>query len=276
MTKIRGVKFFAPISIIIIYLACTNIQTGQTTQRFYDNINGNLRTYGDLTITTPTSFSFSAMGDTHIGSSGGALMARALQMSKNDGDSFAVIAGDDSNTGIESELLTFLSQISDSGLTAFPAIGNHDIFFGGWANYKRIIGRSIYSLNAGNTHFIFLDTANGAFGEDQLHWLTDDLNRNTLPNKVVIMHFPIYIGEFSSLYKISSDEEATIFKNIMHKFGVNLVISGHYHGYGEKFIGGTRYIVTGACNNILDIGNRSGYVKVTVSGTDLSIRQIEL
>jgi predicted phosphodiesterase len=268
---------FALTFLVAFYLACANMQLDQTRQRFNDNMNGTLSGFPDFSPASPTNFSFSAMGDTHIGSpSGGNVMARALQLSKNDGDSFVLLAGDNTNTGFESEILAFQTQITNSGLRAYPAIGNHDIFFGGWGNYKRLIGRSIYSFNAGNVHFIVLDTANGTFGEDQFNWLRADLVSNTRPLKIVMTHFPIYMGEFSSLYKLSSDEEATVFKDVMNEFGVNLVIGGHYHGYGDKTLGATRYLVTGACNNILDIGNRAMYIKVTINGTTITTRQIDL
>src|SRR4051812_41334396 len=88
--------------LVFLYPACTNLQIGQTAQRFYDNMHGGLRSFNNITPTpSTTQFSFSAMADTHIGSDGGNLFQVALTKSKNDGDSFAVVAGDDSNTGAE-------------------------------------------------------------------------------------------------------------------------------------------------------------------------------
>ena len=258
-------KFLILIGLSLGYLACTNLHLNQTQSRFYDNMNGGLKSFADATVQSATSFSFAAMGDPHIGSTGGNIFTKALATAQADGDSFAVIAGDDSNTGQSSELQTFNSQAASVGLPIYPAIGNHDIFFDGWTNYKSLIGRSIYSFNAGIVHLVMLDTANGTFGVEQLNWLRDDLNRNSLPIKVVVMHYPVYVGEFSSIYKLSSDEEATVFKNIMHQYGVQLVISGHYHGSADTTIGGTRYLVTGTCNTITDPGQHSHYVKVMVT-----------
>jgi 3',5'-cyclic AMP phosphodiesterase CpdA len=235
-------------------------------------MNGSLKGFTNPTLVSNTAFSFSAMGDTHIGSSGGNLFSKALLQSLADGDSFAVTIGDNSNTGFSTELQTFNSQAAAVGLPVYPAIGNHDIFFGGWANYKTIIGRSIYSFSAGIVHIVMLDTANGTFGIEQLNWLKDDLSHNSLPLKVVIMHYPVYVNQFSSIYKLSSDEEATIFKNIMHQFGVQLVISGHYHGSADANLGDTRYLVTGGCNTITDPGQHSHYVKVIVQNGQLVTR----
>jgi len=270
------VVIFTTLVCLSLYAACTNIQLNQTQQRYWDNMNLPLRGYNGISPANPSVFSFSALGDTHIGSSGGNQLVHALQVSQADGDAFAIVAGDDSNTGQESELNTFESQIASVGMTVYPAIGNHDIFFGGWDHYKAIIGRSIYSFDAGVVHFTFLDTANGTFGEQQLEWLKLDLSTTAQTLKIVVFHFPIVKGEFSTIYKIASDEEATIFKSIMRQYGVQLVISGHYHGYGDSTIGGTRYIVSGACNNILEIGGTPEYVKVSINGSSITTREVGL
>jgi predicted phosphodiesterase len=264
------------LSFLVYGISCTNFKVNQTPDRFYDNMSGGLRGFRDPPVANAASFSFAALGDTHIGSPAGNLMARALQISKADGDSFAVIAGDITNTGLEGEFLTWQAVAAGIAYPVFPAIGNHDIFFGGWENYKRVIGRSIYSINAGNAHIAFIDTANGTIGESQLSWLRADLTAATNPVKIVIMHYPAFTGEFSSIFKLSSDEEATIFKDMMDELGVNLVIGGHYHGYGDRTIGNTRYLVTGQCNNILDIGNTSGYVKVIINNASVTTRPIPL
>lgn len=262
--------------IFIFPMSCTNLQVGQTSFRFYENMRGNLRSFNNFTPTVATQFSFSAMGDVHIGSPGGDLFVRALNHSKAAGDEFTISLGDNSNTGTESELLTFTYQYAGAAMTVYPVIGNHDIFFGGWNNYKTILGRSIYSFDAGNTHFTVLDSANGTIGEEQLNWLENDLRATTKTNKIVALHFPIYIGEFSSIYKISSDEEIAILKNMFNRYRVNLVLSGHYHGYSDKTINGTRYVVSGACNHILDPGNRSGYLKISINGSQVNVTQQNL
>ncbi|MCC6277243.1 MAG: metallophosphoesterase [Oligoflexia bacterium] len=255
--------------------ACTNIDVNQTEKRFQDNMNGRLAGFNNVNPANPNDFHFSAMGDTHIGSdTGGTLFATVLSRSQAMGDAFAVIAGDNTNSGLESEMHGFQGQRQSVTMPSLPAIGNHDIFFGGWGRYKSIIGKSIYTVDAGLARLFFLDTANGTFGESQLNWIREQLLANTKPIKIVVMHFPIYTGEFSSLFKLSSDEEATIFKAMMNEFGVQLVISGHYHGFNEKDIGGTKYVVSGNCNKILDLGHRSGYARVRVTAGGVAVSPI--
>ncbi len=272
-------KFGGLLIILFLFsypLACTNLQIGQASLRFAENMSGRYRNFSDYNPANPASFTFSAMGDAHIGSAGGDLFQPALTRSKASGDLFSVVLGDNSNTGQEAELTTFNLQAAAAGMTIYPIIGNHDIFFGGWNNYKSIIGRSIYSFNAGNVHFTALDSANGTIGEDQLNWLTQDLQNTSKPIKIVMLHYPVYIKEFTSIYKLASDEEITILKNLFRNLGVQLVLSGHYHGFADNTLGGVRYVVTGGCNHILDPGNNSGYVRITVSGSSLGVSLIQL
>lgn len=251
--------------------ACTNFQFNQTVQRFYDNMSGQLTSFTAATLVDSSNYSFSVHGDTHIGATGGNAMKRALQDSKNDGDSFAIIAGDITNTGLDSEFDSFNGQVGEVSFTVFPAIGNHDIFFDGWNRYKKKIGRSMYTVNAGTqTQIFFMDSANGVFGQEQLDWLRSELAASSKALKIVVTHFPLFVGEFSSIFKHASDEEVTLFKSIMQDYNVKLVLAGHYHGYADKTIGVTRYIVTGGCNNILDFGQISHYIKVTVTNLDIS------
>src|ERR1700722_11675917 len=99
-------KIIVPVTLICIalYAACTNIQLNQTQSRFWDNMNLPLRSYGNFNPPNPSVFSFAALGDAHVGSSGGNELVHALQVSQAEGDVFAIVAGDDSNTGQISEL----------------------------------------------------------------------------------------------------------------------------------------------------------------------------
>src|SRR5690606_18060093 len=113
-------------------------------------------------------FSFVVIGDTHVGSPGGEVYQRVLQDAKNFGDAFVVIAGDLTHGGKGGEFDQFNAVADDAGIEVRAAIGNHDIFFGGWNEYKAKLGKSIYSFSADNVHFAMIDTANGVLGEAQL------------------------------------------------------------------------------------------------------------
>lgn len=266
-------EFFSSAFLVcfLFHVSCTNLEIGGTDRRFNENMKGDLRSYADFSPASPSSFTFAVIGDTHIGSSGGYQLAKAIPLMKADGDQFVVIAGDMTDTGEDGQYRTLLNLLTTNSMSYYPCIGNHDIFFNGWSNYRSHIGRSIYSFNAGIVHFVVVDTANGQIGERQLDWLERDLAAATQTHKVVIMHYPPYVGNIGSIFQLSSEEESAVLKDMMYKYNVKLLIAGHYHGFNEATIGRTRFIVSGGGNNILDPGNNSHYLRITVTPTDLIV-----
>jgi 3',5'-cyclic AMP phosphodiesterase CpdA len=266
-------SFFQRVLILLVALipiSCTNFDTQMVDKRVDENLSGTLATPSDLDPAGTNSFSFIAMGDTHIGSPGGEVMRNMVQSAVAAGDAFAVVAGDISQGGLEGEFSQFKTVFSTAGLAYRTAIGNHDLYFGGWDRYRAQLGRSLYSFNADNVHFVMIDSGNGVLGQRQIQWIESDLQSNTRPVVVMVTHFPPWNGHFSSIYKMSSEEEAAILKDINYRYGVDLVIAGHFHGYAEKDIGGTKYIVTGGANDIIDLGQKMNYVRVRINGTSIS------
>jgi len=270
-------RFFAIVTITfgLLALACSNLEGDATNNRFDENMKGGLNTYADFNPTDPNNFSFAFVGDTHIGSGGGFQLPSVVSRSKADGDSFLLLGGDMTDTGDDGQYKTFLAVLNSNSFPFYPCIGNHDIFFGHWSTYKAYIGRSIYSFNAGIVHIAVLDTANGQIGEKQLQWLDSDLKASTKPFKIVVMHYPPYVGAIGSIFQLSSEEEAAIFKDMLNQDGANLMLAGHYHGYIDNTIGRARFIVSGGGNTILDSGN-AHYLKITVSPSGLDVRKVNL
>ncbi len=258
----------------IAMFSCTNLGLNQLNDRVSDNFSGAVTAPGDIDPPGTNSFTFMAMGDTHVGSTAGETLNTFAQASAAAGDAFIVVAGDISSGGLDGEFSQFKTIMGTHSMAWRAAIGNHDIFFGGWSNYRQQIGRSIYSFNADNVHFIMLDSANGVLGRSQLDWLESDLRANTRPHIVIVTHFPPWNGSFSSIYRMSSEEEAAVLKDIAYRYNVDLVISGHYHGFEENILGNTRYVVTGGANGQMDLGQKQNYVRVTVSGGSMTVESI--
>lgn len=266
-----------PVLFSLIFLtACNNLNFDGIRERYRENMSGTLNIPANLNPSGTNAFTFSVMGDTHIGVTPTTKIAQVLTSCQTFGDSFILAAGDLTNLGKENEYNAVLGTFNSSGLSVRVAIGNHDLYFDGWNNYKKYFGRSIYSFDADNLHVVVLDSGNGTLGEAQVKWLESDLSNSSQPLKIVISHFPPISGGFDTLFKMSSEEEAAIFKNIMNKYNVNYMISGHYHGYREQKLGSTTYIVTGGVNTILDPGNSNHFIRFTVAGNSISVQKIEL
>ena len=259
--------------LLLPLISCTNIDLDAVNTRFKDNISGKLLSPPDIDPPGTDNFTFAVMGDSHVGSSRGKYLAPALETFQTASDSFYIILGDLTNNGKDKEYSLFESTISAVSIPLRAVVGNHDIFFNGWSRFREKFGRSMYSFNADNVHFTVLDTANGVLGDDQINWLKADLAATTRPLKVVLSHFPPWAGSFSSIFKMSSEEEAAILKDLMYKYSVNYMFAGHYHNFKNVKIGNTIYVVTGGLNNLLDAGRRH-YVRVRVSGNTMSTEKI--
>ena len=115
----------------------------------------------------------------------------------------------------------------------FTILGNHD-----WhdpeENYiqewKLPGNEHYYSFEAGNAHFIGLDTKNGELYEydKQVEWLVQDLSKVTedIDWKIVFLH---HNGK-SCTYKKDYEGVVSLYP-IFDKYGVDLVLNGHAHTY---------------------------------------------
>ncbi len=256
--------------------SCTKPQLSEVSTRIGDSLSGNLVTPSNLDPAGTNNFSFAVMGDIHMGSPFGHNLDQAIQEALNGGDSFALLAGDLTDNGQSKDFDTVINAFTDQGLSYRPALGNHDIFFDGWSNYKKKMGPATYSFDADHVHFSVIDSANGVIGERQFNWLKSDLAGTSQPIKIIVTHFAPFTGVWQSPWRLSSDEESAILKNIAYENSVAMVIAGHYHGYQEKNIGGTIYLTTGATNKIPNVGNEHHFVRVTINGTSITTHLVEL
>ncbi len=95
-----------------------------------------------------------------------------------------------------------------------------------------------YAINDGNLHIVMLDNQNINLNKDgdMANWLKKDLQVNTKPWTLVVFHTPPY-SDGGHKSDNSSDSGARMenmrenFVPIFDEFGVDLVLSGHSHGY---------------------------------------------
>ncbi|QMW01287.1 metallophosphoesterase [Spirosoma foliorum] len=114
--------------------------------------------------------------------------------------------------------------------------------------------KSYYSANYGNVHLISLDSQGRPDGQyrlydttsTQVQWLKSDLAANKLPWTIVIFHHPPYSkGGHNS----DTEESMRLIREnltpILERYGVDLVLNGHSHGYERTYrIKGLRGLAT--------------------------------
>lgn len=169
------------------------------------------------------------------------------------------------------------------GYPFYMTPGNHDI----WSDasrrvYEKESGRpSSYSFDFKNAHFTVLDNSGSLqLSNAQLAFLEQDLQANrSRPVKFVFFHQPFW------LIPLKLQLTTFPFHQLMQKYGVRHVISGHVHQFSRMERDGTEYVVVGSSGGHLrghdpfkdyEQGWFFHHVSVSVSGERvvMTIREI--
>ncbi len=235
------------------------------------SIQGNIET-------NATDFTVAIMSDIHQGHYLGNLLPEAIDAAKAAGDLFVLALGDSADTGKTEDFTAVKQAFDDRNMPFRMVLGNHDIYFGGWENWRNLFGSSIFRFDVGQTiSFFVLDTANGYVGDSQMNWLENELQKSSLPIKIIATHDPIYMGTTRSLWQLASDEEGAKLKYLAKKYGVKAFLGGHFHGFAENIVDDIFYLVTGGINRTQDGPYKNHFYRMTVTnGTDIRFQRIDL
>ncbi len=130
----------------------------------------------------------------------------------------------------------------------YIAIGNHE--YNVATSDRRVIwfeklvdqpnNKYWYSINYGNAHFIFLDTAKQKYptdvepGSEQYQWLMNDLQSDSCANakwRFVFMHHPVWSEGWSGGYYDGEELLQKKLAPLFEKYNVDMVFQGHTHDY---------------------------------------------
>ena len=150
-------------------------------------------------------------------------------------------------------------NIEDIPLPFFPVVGNHDITHNGWALWSSIFHSSFYDLyvladatkdDMTLDHFIFLDTANGTLGREQVELIEDGVldDRTLEQNGVHVRH--TFVFSHTNIFRPSalqfastfSREETFFLLDQLKEWNATMVFCGHVHKWGEEEVGGVTYL----------------------------------
>lgn len=119
-----------------------------------------------------------------------------------------------------------------------PTWGNHDVV--GRAT-KDVLGAPsrYYSFRDEGLELFMLDS-NQVGSQEQLKWLTSALAASDARWKVAVFHHPAFtVGGHPP-----SEEVRRLWIPLFERYGVDLVLSGHNHGYERHSSGGIDHVVT--------------------------------
>ncbi len=138
----------------------------------------------------------------------------------------------------------------------FPVVGNHDITHNGWALWSNIFHSSFYEFpvhiinSSGETEaidrFIFLDTASGTLGQEQVDLIEEGVldgdDKNKYRHTFVFSHTNIFRPSAWQFASTFPREETFFLLNQFKKWNTSIVFCGHVHAWDEREFEGVTYL----------------------------------
>lgn len=248
------------------------VSSSDVDKRFEDSISLPGKNNVDI---TGDEFSFIVIADTHV-YHGSDFRLKALKdrlnQDKSNGinDRFLLACGDISQRGDSEDFQAFRTILEEPEFPVYTTIGNHDLYFDGWHNYREILGKSCYTFKAGSALFVSFDSANGTLGLKQKNWLEGVLKNKTESLCFVFTHFELFSPNSTTIQQYTDIEEAYYLINLFKKTGVDYVFMGHSHDYYDKEINGTHYV------NTPGFVDKETYLRVKVSNGRISCERKRL
>lgn len=226
------------------------------------------------------SFTFANIADPHA-NPGNPLRSAAAwkaQMTEINSTSqnlgFVQVSGDLTDRATDAEFENYRAGTATSRVPVWPAVGNHEYFYGGAAtyparidNYRRYVGPEWYSFDYGNRHFVVLENNGQAPFEEQFSWLRQDLAANARGKKVVVLtHQPMNVP-------FGSPSQYDQYGDLLEQYRTELVLVGHEHSNDPDndpdWVEGAKHVQTNSSSYTIDHSPR-GFRYVQMQGEDFA------
>ncbi len=212
-----------------------------------------------LSLSVP--YSFLVLTDIHIQDDDTNRFEDIGDIVRQRGDSFVVVTGDIAQSGKREELRNFIDIAGTFGVPCYPVLGNHDIFFRNWENWRDMIGSSTYRIDSGSSTLLVLDTANAAFGGRQFEWLERQL-RSSGKDTFVFTHCNLFIKKAGNIQQLTDIRERARILSMLDG-RCTAMFMGHVHERIIRDAGGVQYIT------IEDFKKNGTYCRVYVTETGM-------
>ena len=215
-------------------------------------------------------YSFIVVTDIHIEDGETHGLERLKQViDSDDSIKFVVVTGDITQYGAAQDLQKFM-DIANSlntdlrSVPCYPVIGNHDVYFGNWPEWKRLIGSTNYRINGGGATLLIMDSANAFFGNDQLDWLEREL-KSASGRVFVFSHVNLFVKNPAELQQFTSTKERARVVSILRN-NCDMMFMGHAHRRSINEAGNVLYV------GIEAFVDTQTYCVVSVSSTGVTYR----
>lgn len=251
-------------------------------QRFEQSLKHN-GTVGPVRLSVPDNdYRLYAFGDSHVDFSTKNLDGFVKDYLDDSGAApFAICVGDIINSTGHYDL--FMEHVKDLGPDCtkrlFYCVGNHDLYFGQWKEFKERFKTSTYFFEVetpseGNDLYIALDSGSGTLGVKQRAWLGETLSQaqGKYRNIIVFTHTHFFMSDYSQGTTDNfAIEETHDLMNLFARNGVKLVISGHDHTREERKHRGVFYSTLDA---LCDPCKNASYAVFSISGKEVGIQYV--
>lgn len=148
----------------------------------------------------------------------------------------------------------------DVPLPFFPVVGNHDITHNGWALWSSLFHSSFYEvyvladITSDDTylydHFIFLDTASGTLGREQVELIEQGVFDSMYDQETGMKTRHTFIFSHTNIFRPRAVEFASTFAReemffLLDKFAewnASMVFLGHVHKWDYEKVNGVEYL----------------------------------
>lgn len=211
-----------------------------TEQRFEQSLTWNAE-HGYTSLNVPIdNYKFYVGTDIHTAISVKNITTLVTALRNDSNAYFGILTGDLVNQkgGFHNLMpaLTFNPLTQERNDTLFATLGNHDLYFNQWEDYKSYWGTASYWFEVKTPNyqdlFISLDTGNGTLGGKQLKWLRTILEskRTNYRHCIVYTHTNLFKEEESHFPTSNMTLEETFeITELMSTHHVNLFLQGHDH-----------------------------------------------
>jgi 3',5'-cyclic AMP phosphodiesterase CpdA len=204
------------------------------------------------------------------------VLDQIVRQAKQEGTLFVVHTGDLITGRDAHEYEWVLHELAENGLKLpfCPVPGNHDCSSGApgakdpYTLYARAFGPRQYWFACDNALFVALDDSTRSVQPADLEWLDGTLSRLRPQYNAcfVFMHIPLGHSGPSEHPKLS--EGAHELAEVLKKWHVTAVFSGHIHRYIEDTIGGVPRYISGGGGGPLEVPGESHHYLLCRVGTD--------
>lgn len=225
------------------------------------------------TIGDEDSFSFAVVGN--INNSVGIFEQRIVPMLNDTNIDFLVSAGNAVSGGGEDKYRALQGTLEHLEMPYLLTFGPHEYDnFGSFRFYDHF-GPHFYSLKAGNSRLIFLDSTGKTPWKWQLRWMDDLLDEDSSTSRFVFVGHPPLEPDQEAPFDEENDylhppEFREALLSLIQKHDVDMVFSANLSLYSDQVHQGTRFITTGGAGGLVLNNDTSFYhfirVEVTPEG----------